>query len=83
MDSNEIKGKMKEVAGKAQEKFGEVTGSKEQEIKGMGKQVEGKAQETFGKAKDAMRDADENFRKRQSDVQPDRDDEIDKDENAA
>jgi uncharacterized protein YjbJ (UPF0337 family) len=88
MDSNEIKGKMKDVAGKAQEKFGEATGSKEQEIKGMGKQVEGKVQETFGKTKDAMRDADENFRKRQSDVQPDRDDEIgnrdiEKDENAA
>jgi len=88
MDSNEIKGKMKDVAGKAQEKFGEVTGNKEQEIKGVGKQVEGKVQETFGKAKDAMHDAEEKFRQRQSDVQPDRDDEIgntdiEKDENAA
>jgi uncharacterized protein YjbJ (UPF0337 family) len=88
MDSNEIKGKMKDVAGKAQEKFGEVTGNKEQELKGMGKQVEGKVQETYGKAKDAVRDAEESFRKRQSDVQPDRDNEIgntdiEKDENAA
>jgi len=92
MDSNEVKGKMKDVAGKAQEKFGEVTGNKEQELKGMGKQVEGKVQETYGKAKDAarevVREGEENFRKRQSDVQPNRDDEIgntdvDKDENAA
>jgi uncharacterized protein YjbJ (UPF0337 family) len=96
MDSNEIKGKMKDVAGKAQEKFGEVTGNKEQELKGMSKQVEGKVQETYGKAKDAtkdaVRDAEENFRARQSDVQsdvqPNRDDEIgkddiEKDENAA
>jgi uncharacterized protein YjbJ (UPF0337 family) len=80
MDSNEIKGKMKDVGGKAQEKFGEVTGNKEQELKGMGKQAEGKVQETYGKAKDAVRDAEENFRKRQSDVQPNRDDEIGNDD---
>ncbi len=54
----------------------------------MGKQVEGKVQETYGKAKDAMRDAEEEFRHRQSDVQPNRDEEIgntdlEKDENAA
>ena len=88
MDSNEIKGKVKDVAGKAQEKFGEVTGNKEQELKGMGQQVKGKIQETYGEAKDAVRDAEDNFRKRQSDVQPDRDNEIgntdiEKDENAA
>ncbi len=28
MDSNEIKGKLKDVAGKAQEKFGEATDSR-------------------------------------------------------
>jgi uncharacterized protein YjbJ (UPF0337 family) len=88
MDSNEIKGKMKDVAGKAQEKFGEVTNDKEQQVKGMGKQAEGKVQETFGKAKDAVHEAEENFRARQSDVQPNRDaeigkDDIEKDENAA
>jgi len=76
MDSNEIKGKMKDIGGKAQEKFGEVTDNKEQQLKGLGKQVEGKVQEGYGKAKDALNDAEENFRKRQSDVQPDRDDEI-------
>jgi uncharacterized protein YjbJ (UPF0337 family) len=76
MDSNEIKGKMKDIGGKAQEKFGEVTDNKEQQVKGLGKQAEGKVQEGYGKAKDALNDAEENFRKRQSDVQPDRDDEI-------
>jgi uncharacterized protein YjbJ (UPF0337 family) len=98
MDSNEIKGKMKDLGGKAQEKFGEVTNDKEQQLKGLGKQVEGKVQETYGKAKDAaqdaVRDAEDKFRARQSDVQsdvqPNRDREIgkddierDKDENAA
>jgi uncharacterized protein YjbJ (UPF0337 family) len=80
MDSNEIKGKVKDVAGKAQEKFGEVTDDKEQQLKGMGKQAEGKVQEGYGKAKDAVREAEENFRKRQSDVQPNRDEEIGKDD---
>jgi uncharacterized protein YjbJ (UPF0337 family) len=96
MDSNEIKGKMKDLEGKAREKFGEVTNDKEQQLKGMGKQAEGKIQETFGKAKDAgnesVQKAEENFRARQSDVQsdvqPNRDreigkDDIEKDENAA
>jgi uncharacterized protein YjbJ (UPF0337 family) len=76
MDSNEIKGKLKDIGGKAQEKFGEVTNDKEQQLKGLGKQVEGKVQEGYGKAKDALNNAEEDFRKRQSDVQPDRDDEI-------
>ena len=88
MDSNEIKGKMKDIGGKAQEKFGEVTDNKEQQLKGLGKQAEGKVQEGYGKAKDALNDAEEKFRNRQSDVQPDRDNEIgnsdlEKDENAA
>jgi uncharacterized protein YjbJ (UPF0337 family) len=92
MDSNEVKGKVKDLGGKAQEKFGELTNDKEQQLKGMGKQAEGKVQEGYGKAKDAAKDAvanaEENFRARQSDVQPNRDNEIgnndiDKDENAA
>ena len=80
MDSNEIKGKMKDIGGKAQEKFGEMTNDKEQQLKGLGKQAEGKVQDAFGKAKDAtkdaVRDAEETFRKSQSDGQPNRDDEV-------
>jgi uncharacterized protein YjbJ (UPF0337 family) len=96
MDSNEVKGKMKDLGGKAQEKFGELTDNKEQQLKGLGKQAEGKVQEGYGKAKDAAKDAvanaEENFSARQSDaqsdVQPNRDreigkDDIEKDENAA
>ena len=88
MDSNEIKGKMKDIGGKAQEKFGEVTNDKEQQLKGLGKQAEGKVQEGYGKAKDALNDVEEKFQKRQSDVQPDRDNEIgnndiEKDKNVA
>src|SRR3954462_7953258 len=98
MDSDRVTGKMKDFAGKAQEKFGEMTGNEEQEAKGAGKQAEGKVQNTFGNLKDAGRNiADDvknagrniadNFGNR-SDVQPNRDseigkDDIEKDENAA
>jgi uncharacterized protein YjbJ (UPF0337 family) len=96
MDSNEIKGKMKDLGGQAQEKFGGFTDNKEQQLKGLGKQAEGKVQEGYGKAKDAVtnavREEEEKFRARQSDVQsdvqPNRDreigkDDIEKDKNAA
>jgi uncharacterized protein YjbJ (UPF0337 family) len=96
MDSNEIKGKMKDLGGQAQEKFDGFTDNKEQQLKGLGKQAEGKVQEGYGKAKDAVtnavREEEEKFRARQSDVQsdvqPNRDreigkDDIEKDKNAA
>ncbi len=56
MDKDRIKGKGKDIAGRVQEAWGDLTGDKEHEIKGQGKQVEGKVQEGFGKVKDAVRD---------------------------
>ena len=57
MNTNQVKGTAKDVAGKAQEKFGEVTGSTDQQVKGLGKQVEGKIQKGVGNVQDAADDA--------------------------
>ncbi len=57
MDKDRIKGKVKDIAGRAQRQAGEWTGSGEDEAKGAMKQAEGKVQNVFGRAKDAARDA--------------------------
>ncbi len=48
MNSNQVKGSAKDVAGKLQRKFGEMTGNKTQQVKGAAKQVEGKLQKGAG-----------------------------------
>lgn len=53
MNKDQVKGVVKEVAGKVQEKTGEIIGSKTQEVKGLEKQVEGKAQKAVGDVKNA------------------------------
>ncbi|GAC1423199.1 MAG: hypothetical protein NVSMB6_24500 [Burkholderiaceae bacterium] len=55
MNTDQVKGAVKDVAGKVQEKAGEVIGSKTQEAKGMEKQVEGKAEKAMGDVKDATK----------------------------
>lgn len=57
MNKNQVKGTMKDVAGKAQQKAGEITGSKKQQIKGLKKQAEGKIEKGAGDAKKAFKDA--------------------------
>lgn len=56
MNTDQIKGGSKDVAGKVQQKAGEVTDSKEQQAKGLEKQVEGKAQKAVGDVTDAAKD---------------------------
>jgi uncharacterized protein YjbJ (UPF0337 family) len=86
MAMDRMKGKAKDLQGKAQRKVGEMTDDRSQQLKGMGKQAEGKTQEAFGKMKGAGRKAmdevreegqkaGENIRgekRRQSSVQPQR-----------
>ncbi len=55
MNKDQVKGTAKEVAGKVQEKTGELVGSKTQQAKGMAKEVEGKAQKAAGDVKDAVK----------------------------
>lgn len=57
MNKDQVKGAVKDAAGKVQEKVGEVIGSKSQEAKGIAKQVEGKAEKKMGDMKEAAKDA--------------------------
>jgi len=59
MNKDQVKGTMKDIAGKAQEKAGELTGSEKQQLKGLKNQVEGKIQKGVGDVKDAFDKAKE------------------------
>lgn len=54
MNSDQIKGKAKDIGGKIQEEVGKAVGSSEQQAKGLANQAEGKVQEKYGDAKDAL-----------------------------
>jgi uncharacterized protein YjbJ (UPF0337 family) len=58
-----VKGTAKDIAGKVQEKAGELTGSEKQQLKGVKNQIEGKVQKGVGDVKDALNDADESTRR--------------------
>ena len=72
MDKDRIKGKVKDIAGRAERQAGEWTGSEEHQAKGLGKQAEGKVQNTVGKVKDAARDVVKGNRDRSLDPDMDR-----------
>ncbi len=55
MNEDQVKGTVKEAAGKVQEKTGELVGSKTQQAKGMAKEVDGKAQKAASDVKDAVK----------------------------
>ena len=55
MDKDELKGKVKDIAGRAERQVGEWTGDKSAQVDGGKKQVEGKVQNTWGKVKDAVK----------------------------
>jgi uncharacterized protein YjbJ (UPF0337 family) len=59
MNKDQATGKMKGMAGKAQEKLGQATGSTKQRLKGLGKQIAGKAQEAMGDVKGAAKNPDQ------------------------
>lgn len=63
MNSDQIKGSVKDVAGKAQRKLGEAIGSTEHQVKGAATQVEGKVQKAVGDAREAVKDAKDANRK--------------------
>ena len=56
MNKNQVKGALKDVAGKVQEKAGQVVGSKEQQVKGLGKQISGNTEKKLGDAKEVIKD---------------------------
>ena len=56
MNKDQVKGAIKDAAGKVQQKVGEAVGSEKQEAKGFKKQVEGKLQKASGNVKENIKD---------------------------
>ena len=59
MNRDQVEGKVKDVAGKAQRAFGDATNNASQQIKGGAKQVEGKVQQGIGNVEEAAKASDD------------------------
>jgi uncharacterized protein YjbJ (UPF0337 family) len=57
MNKNQVKGVVKEIAGKVQEEAGKLVGNNEQQAKGLSKQIIGQAEKVYGDAKEAVKNA--------------------------
>ena len=55
MNRDQAKGHLKDMAGKARQKIGEMTGSAKEQAKGMAQRAEGKAQKAVGDVKNIVR----------------------------
>jgi len=55
MNSNQVKGTAKDIAGKVQEEAGKLVGSDSQQVKGLGKQISGKIQKGAGDVEEAVK----------------------------
>jgi uncharacterized protein YjbJ (UPF0337 family) len=55
MNKDQIKGAVKNAAGKVQQQTGKVIGSTEQQVKGVVKQAEGQTQKAFGDVKEVIK----------------------------
>lgn len=58
MNRNQTKGAAKNIAGKVQERVGQLTGNKTQQVKGFAKQVEGEVQKGVGNVEQSLDKAD-------------------------
>ena len=56
MNKHEVKGAIKEAAGKIQKEVGDLTDNKSQELKGALREAEGKVQKNYGEAVDVASD---------------------------
>jgi uncharacterized protein YjbJ (UPF0337 family) len=57
MNKDQVKGAVKEAAGKVQRKTGEMLGNTNQQAKGLVKEAEGKLQKKVGNAEEDLKDA--------------------------
>jgi len=62
MNRDQIKGRMKDVGGKIQEKAGKATGNRSQQAKGLVNQGVGKVQKTVGDASNEIDKSDRDNR---------------------
>jgi uncharacterized protein YjbJ (UPF0337 family) len=58
MNKDQVKGSVKEAAGKVQKNTGKAIGSTEQQAKGMAREAEGKMQKSLGDAKEDLKNLD-------------------------
>jgi uncharacterized protein YjbJ (UPF0337 family) len=56
LNSDDVKGKMKDVGGRIKRQAGEWTGDKDLQSEGLADQAEGKVQNAWGNVKDKARD---------------------------
>jgi uncharacterized protein YjbJ (UPF0337 family) len=56
MNKDQVKGTIKDAAGKLQQQTGKAIGSTDQQIKGLHKQAEGQTQKTSGDVKEVLKD---------------------------
>lgn len=56
MNKDQVKGSIKEAAGKTQQQIGKAVGSEKQHLKGAARELEGKGQKVYGNAKERVRD---------------------------
>ena len=56
MNKDQVKGTIKNVAGKVQQKAGELVGNKTQQAKGLQKRIVGKAEKMLGDVKEVVKD---------------------------
>jgi uncharacterized protein YjbJ (UPF0337 family) len=54
VNKDRVKGAVDQLAGRARQKAGKLTGNTPLQIKGIAQQVKGKLENTWGKAKDAV-----------------------------
>lgn len=66
MNKDQIKGRVREAAGKVQKKLGDALGSPVQEAKGMAREQAGKTQKNLGDAKEQVRKTREDTKPRTS-----------------
>ena len=57
MNKDQVQGKLKELAGEAQEHLGRIVGSKKLEAKGHARELEGRIQKGVGNLKETAEDA--------------------------
>jgi uncharacterized protein YjbJ (UPF0337 family) len=55
VNKDQVKGKVKDIAGRVERQAGEWTGDNEAQVRGAAKQAEGKVQNAWGNAKEAVK----------------------------
>ncbi|HYX54253.1 MAG TPA: CsbD family protein [Candidatus Limnocylindrales bacterium] len=69
MDKDRIKGAAEDMKGRVKRQVGEWTGDDKAQAEGTADQIKGKAQNAMGKLKDAVRDATDDTKRNDRDIE--------------